>query len=217
MPLLHESSEDFTEVLGVELAELAGVIRLALADAEDPQLFGCGSRIAPVRAAVAASGRVPRFELPAFAANAIGGCLVGIASQTKTTIKDIRGAINNKFIDSEGNRMERCRRSRNCTDFAVIRQPVCDVLSFVASEAELPRGVCSNGMAQCHLTNISHFDRENEITFLGTIFAQSGFPVIEAVNATRFESLNVFFQQSITFHPSFFRSNILNFISIHLM
>jgi hypothetical protein len=74
----------------------ARVIRLALADADVCELppFGGGSRIAGVRAAVAA---VLGIELLALVANAIGGCLLDVASQKKTVIEDIRGGISNSF------------------------------------------------------------------------------------------------------------------------
>jgi hypothetical protein len=133
---------NFTEVLGV-----AGVIWLALvgADVGELQLVGGGSRMAAIRAAVAAASGL---ELLAFDANAIGGCLVGVTSQTKTVIKEVRGGIWSSFIDSEGNGVIKGRRSRNSTDFvsreaavlSFIHQSVCDVLSFVAREAALERG-----------------------------------------------------------------------------
>jgi hypothetical protein len=66
-------------------------------------------------------------------------------------------------------------------------------------------------VAQCRLKNISRFDRDDEIYFSGTIFAQRGLPVIKAVNATRFESSKAFFQQSITFRPSFLISQYFKF------
>jgi hypothetical protein len=49
-------------------------------------------------------------------------------SQTKAATKDVRGGISKSLIDSEGNRVDRCRSSRNCADFAVIGQPAWEFL-----------------------------------------------------------------------------------------